>query len=305
MLSRLNHPCIVRFWGYVPVDDSKAQQPEGAAQGSVMSTYHDSANSHASTLSPSSHSNSSSSLSLGLVMDKCDYSLAEVLTKCDRSLANVLGGGDRSVADVLKRHLPLSKALHIAERIACGLKYLHEDAPLSVVHGDLKPANVLLKRGTKTVQLTDFGLSHTIAVQTQSMCAVNLVGQNGAGQSGYTLQWTAPEVLDGFEGGLAIEPTYARDVYAFGIILHQLLVGKAPYKDQYTSPELLKSSVRAGGRPSWDGWEDARSGEATAVVLGKLRALVEECWAQAATQRPDAQEVHTKLVELKGELAAV
>jgi serine/threonine protein kinase len=218
------------------------------------------------------------------------------LDRCDCSLEGVL-------QDELL--LPLPDALHIAERIACGLKYLHSDAPLRVVHGDLKPANVLLKHSTNTVQLTDFGLSHTIAVHTMSVAAGKLVGQHGAGQSGLTLHWAAPELLEGYErSGDLIDPTFACDVYAFGIILHQLLVGKMPYIGMFRSPEKLKSAVRGGDWPTWDGWEGIRSEEAAAGVLGKLRGLVEACWAQEATERLTAQQVHTQLVELQLEVPA-
>jgi serine/threonine protein kinase len=293
VLSRLNHPCIVHFWGVVPVDESKPQQD--APQRGFAKFPHDSAGSLGSSVRwaarPGRAGSSRSKLSLGLLLDRCDGSLEDVLQ--DEPL------------------LPLPAALHIAERIACGLKYLHSEAPLRVVHGDLKPANVLLKHGANIVQLTDFGLSHTIAVHTMSVAAGKLVGQNGAGQSGWTLHWAAPELLEGYEGGDdEIDPTFACDVYAFGIILHQLLVGKMPYVGMFRSLEKLKSAVRGGNRPSWDGWdsqssENGHGEEAGPDVLSKLKALVEACWAQDAKERPTAQHVHTQLVELKRTVAEV
>jgi serine/threonine protein kinase len=214
------------------------------------------------------------------------------LDRCDESLEDVLSDEPR---------LPLPEALHIAERIACGLKYLHSEAPLRVVHGDLKPANVLLKHGTHTVQLTDFGLSSTIAVHTKSMGAQKLqVGQGAAGQSaGATLAWAAPELLEAWAQGHSATHTFACDVYAFGLILHQLLVWRWPYAGTFTAEDALKNAVRAGKRPSWAGWEGFRGGEAGPDVLSRLQALVEACWAHKADERPTAQQVHTQLVELK------
>lgn len=282
VLSRLNHPCIVHFWGVVPVEDSKAQG--SAAEGASASR--DKAGPFGSRAQASGRSSISSRLSLGLVMDRCDESLEALLR--------------------VKPLLPLPEAIHIAECIADGLNYLHTHAPLTVVHGDLKPANVLIKRATQEVLLTDFGLSSTIAVHTLSMGAKHLQqGQGAAGRAtGCTLYWAAPEMLQAWEDGQDAAHTLASDVYAFGVILYQLLVGKAPYASMFKSEGALKGAVRRGVRPSWGGWEEARDGEAGPDVLKGLQVLVEACWAPTADERPPAQVVHTQLVELQQIVAA-
>ena len=288
VLSRLHHRCIVRFWGVVPVEESRPQP--AVARGGFFNFAHDSAGSHggrgwagpsSSSNTTSSSSSSSKRLSLGLVMEKCDMSLQDVLD-----------------GEALKgRLLPLPSALYIAERIACGLKYLHTDAPLKVVHGDLKPANVLLKNATHEVLLTDFGLSTTIAVHTMSTAARGLVGAGGP--SGGTLAWAAPEQLQAWATNKPAPRTFASDMYAFGLILYQLLVGKASYEGMgFDSEEQLKGAVRGGERPKWDGWEVARGKEAGTGVLGRLKGVVEACWAHSATERPTAQHVHAQLSEL-------
>jgi serine/threonine protein kinase len=289
VLSRLRHPCIVTFWGVVVVEDSKAKP--AAARSSFPKSRHDSAGSYGSrgrvairSSSSGSSSSSRSQLSLGLVLECCDESLESVLRK--------------------EPLLPLPEALHVAERIACGLKYLHTDAPLRVVHGDLKPANVLLTErfDTLSVQLTDFGLSSTVAVHTMSMGAKNLVARNAGGQPGATLAWAAPELLEAWAQGHSAPSTFAADVYAFGLILHQLLMGCWPYEGMLLAEDALKAAIRGGRRPGWVGWEEVRGKEAEPDVLSRLKALVEACWAQEATKRPTAQKVHTQLVELKREV---
>jgi serine/threonine protein kinase len=283
VLSRLNHPCVVRFWGVVPVEELKPQQD--IPQRSFARFSHSPGDS-ASSLDSRAQvgSRSRSKLSLGLVLDRCDGSLEDVLQH--------------------EPLLPLLEALHIAERIACGLKYLHSEAPLRVAHGDLKPANVLLKHGTDLVQLTDLGLTSTLAVHTMSMRVQNLqVAGVASGQSGWSLHWAAPELLAGYENGDETDPTCACDVYAFGLVLYQLLVGKMPYAGMFMSPKALKSGVMGGARPSWDGLEGVRGGEATPDVLSKMQALVEACWAHEARERPTAQQVQKQLVELQHEPA--
>jgi serine/threonine protein kinase len=273
VLSRLQHPCIVRFWGVVPVQQSKALP---AALQVSKDSVHDSAGSGGAGWIRSG-SSSSSVQSLGLVMDRCDDSLEERLK---------MGP------------IPLSKALHVAERIACGLKYLHTDAsaPIRVVHGDLKPANVLIKHDE--VLLTDFGLSTTIAVHTMSMGAGRLFGDGV--QAGGSLAWAAPELLEEWGKGGSPQPTFACDIYAFGILLQQLLVGKRPYVGM--PPDALTGGVRSGRRPDWGNWEEDRGSEAGADVLGKLSRLVEACWAHSPGERPTAHEVHRQLVQVKKQL---
>jgi serine/threonine protein kinase len=63
---------------------------------------------------------------------------------------------------------------------------------------DLKPANVLIKG--LDIKLTDFGLSHTIAINTMRQDANKLMG--GAGSSaGGTALWSAPEMLEAWSSG--------------------------------------------------------------------------------------------------------
>jgi serine/threonine protein kinase len=284
VLSRLNHPCIVHFWGVVPEEESKPQPSVPPKPGFARSSPSSGDSTGALGSRAWASSPKRTKLSLGLVLGRCDYSLEDVLD--DKPL------------------LPLPDALHFAERIACGLKYLHTEASLTVVHGDLKPANVLIKHEETRVQLTDFGLSHTIAVHTMSVAAGKLVGQNGAGHSGWTSYWAAPELFEGEERQEEIDATFACDVYSFGTIVHQLLVGKGPYAKMFKSPGALKAGVRGGKRPSWDGWEAARGGEAAADVLGQLKVLVEACWAHKAKDRDCAQQVHAQLVKLHLEVPA-
>ena len=76
-----------------------------------------------------------------------------------------------------------------------------------VVHGDVKPANVIL--GEEEVVLIDFGLAHR-------------AGETPPGRGG-TLAYVAPEVLKGGES------SYQSDLYALGVILYEGLAGRLPW----------------------------------------------------------------------------
>ncbi|GFH32935.1 protein kinase domain-containing protein, partial [Haematococcus lacustris] len=94
--------------------------------------------------------------------------------------------------------------------IACGLQHIHSK---NIIHGDLSPANILLKLDDSRsgclkaiAKVGDFGLSH---MSKDGQSHVSNVRQG-------TPHYTAPEVL--MEGRM----TRAADVYSFGVILHEL-----------------------------------------------------------------------------------
>ncbi|XP_023513555.1 probable receptor-like protein kinase At1g80640 isoform X1 [Cucurbita pepo subsp. pepo] len=99
--------------------------------------------------------------------------------------------------------------MKIAVDIARGLEYLHEHRSPPVVHRDLKSSNILLDSDFNA-KLSDFGLT------------VNLGAQNKNIKLSGTLGYVAPEYL--LDGKL----TDKSDVYAFGVVLLELLTGKKP-----------------------------------------------------------------------------
>ncbi|XP_038897112.1 probable receptor-like protein kinase At1g80640 [Benincasa hispida] len=99
--------------------------------------------------------------------------------------------------------------MKIAVDVARGLEYLHEHRNPPVVHRDLKSSNILLDSDFNA-KLSDFGLT------------VNLGSQNKNIKLSGTLGYVAPEYL--LDGKL----TDKSDVYAFGVVLLELLTGKKP-----------------------------------------------------------------------------
>ena len=95
--------------------------------------------------------------------------------------------------------------VRLAREICAGLAAVHE---AGIVHGDLKPANVLLDRSGR-VKLTDFGLARVAA--------------GPAGQLGGTPAYMAPELFD-----RNMEPDARSDIYALGVMLYELVAGRLP-----------------------------------------------------------------------------
>ncbi|KEH28847.1 receptor-like kinase [Medicago truncatula] len=100
--------------------------------------------------------------------------------------------------------------MKIALDTARGLKYLHEHCYPAVIHRDLKSSNILLDANFNA-KLSDFGLAITDGSQNKNN--IKLSG---------TLGYVAPEYL--LDGKL----TDKSDVYAFGVVLLELLLGRKP-----------------------------------------------------------------------------
>lgn len=174
--------------------------------------------------------------------------------------------------DVFARHLNLKERLALFLRICVAVAHAHRHL---IVHRDLKPANVLVTR-EGAPKLLDFGIA-------------KLVEQDSAGVTvalRLTPDYCAPEQLMG-------EPvTAAADVFALGVILHELLTGQAPWRlagsgvhralDRLASNDLPPPSSLLSGA-------DARSvrGDLDAIVMKALRRAPRERYASAEALADD------------------
>ncbi len=127
-----------------------------------------------------------------------------------------------NLAALLKREgrLPLARVLRIARQVASGLAAAHEQG---VVHRDLKPANIMLDDDERAL-IMDFGIARSV------LGAESLSG----GVIG-TLSYMAPEQARG-------ETVDQRaDIYAFGLILYDLLLGRrAALSEESDMADLLR-----------------------------------------------------------------
>nr|XP_056703044.1 mitogen-activated protein kinase kinase kinase 10 [Euleptes europaea] len=182
---------------------------------------------------------------------------------------------------------PLSRALagkkvppHVlvnwAVQVARGMNYLHHQAPVPIIHRDLKSINVLILEpiendddlSGKTLKITDFGLAREWHKTTK---------MSAAG----TYAWMAPEVIR-----LSLF-SKSSDVWSFGVLLWELLTGEVPYR------EIDALAVAYG------------------VAMSKLTLpipstcpepfarLLEECWRPDPHARPDFGSILQQLVAIE------
>ncbi|KAK3439936.1 hypothetical protein EUGRSUZ_B00274 [Eucalyptus grandis] len=105
--------------------------------------------------------------------------------------------------------LTWEERLHIIIGIAEGLAYLHGGCGVKIIHRDIKTSNILLDENLKP-KISDFGLIRCIALD-KSHLSTGIAG---------TLGYMAPEYL--VRGQL----TEKADVYAFGVLVLEILTGR-------------------------------------------------------------------------------
>ncbi|SNY65661.1 serine/threonine protein kinase [Paractinoplanes atraurantiacus] len=159
------------------------------------------------------------------------------------------------------------EAARLTAQVAAALAEAHE---LGVVHRDLKPDNILLDTGDgpPETRLTDFGVARIL--NTPSMTTPSSVFG--------TPHYMAPEA---FRGSTASPAT---DVYAFGVLLYELVSGYPPYRSD-SIPDLMRLHL--------EGAPERRPG-----IPDELWEVITACMEQKPRLRPTAAELVAELSDL-------
>ncbi|CAJ2640789.1 unnamed protein product [Trifolium pratense] len=117
--------------------------------------------------------------------------------------------------------LPWSVRYKVAIGIAEAIAYLHSGTERCVVHRDIKPSNILLS-SKKNPKLCDFGLATWTSAPSVPFLCKTVKG---------TFGYLAPEY---FQHGKISDKT---DVYAFGVVLLELITGRKPIEPKRSPGE--------------------------------------------------------------------
>lgn len=190
---------------------------------------------------------------------------------CDSSLHRLIHVPSPSRGRSCER-LPDDLVCRLLRGVVSGLEFLH--GTMGILHGDLKPLNILLKAGT--VKLCDFGSSRLLQHESAELAFTG------------TLPYMAPELLVPLvpSAGAAStdEASRAVDVYSFGVCVWETCTRQFPWRkllQQGLVHELKRRVGHEGERPP------SQSGDASPPQLPRpLRLLVEACWRQKPAERP-------------------
>lgn len=198
-----------------------------------------------------------------------------------------------SLADALDEGpLELRDIMAIVPKIAAALDYAHAR---NILHRDIKPSNIMLDE-SGTPYLTDFGLARTVEAGQSSLSRGLLIG---------TPAYMSPEQGEGLR-----ELDARSDLYSFGIVLYELIVGKVPFdsgttftilRDHLMTPLPLPSSInpeipaavdavliRALSKDPADRYESAV----------EMAAALREAFVQSQVKRLSSGKRHTVAVSL-------
>lgn len=204
-----------------------------------------------------------------------DYLYAATLLSIHCSFLNIPGskGAGRT---------PLNWEIRssIALGVARGIEYLHSQGP-DFSHGNIKSSNVLLTKSYEA-RVSDFGLA-------------NLVGPPSTPNR--VVGYRAPEVTD------PRKVSQKADVYSFGVLLLELLTGKAPShallnEEGVDLPRWVQSVVREEWPSEVFDIELLRYQTAEEEMVQLLQLAI-DCTVQYPNNRPSMSQISKQIEELR------
>ena len=175
--------------------------------------------------------------------------------------------------------------IYLAIDIARGMRFLHGMMP-PIVHRDLKSPNILLtmeapednSTGEKRLRakVADFGLSRSLDFSKEL---------DGASLEGNNPIWLAPEIL--------LQQNYNEkvDIYAFGLILFEMLSGQ-DYFGEIAFMSDIENLIVSGKRPNINLVDDPFG------VQDEYVELLKQCWDPSPSERPEFEDIVPVLIKM-------
>ncbi|KAK8587994.1 hypothetical protein V6N13_086952 [Hibiscus sabdariffa] len=170
--------------------------------------------------------------------------------------------------------------IHIATEICSALIFLHSGNPQRLVHGNLKPGNILLDTNFGC-KLSEFGAGHVLS---------SLKSLSDLADTSHILPYLDPQFFS------TKTLTTSSDIYSFGIILLQLITGKPPL--------VLSEEVEYAVNGQYlNDILDPSAGVWTCEQVEQLTRLALRCCDTDRSRRPDlASEVYKVLERIRNSM---
>uniref|UniRef100_A0A3Q0SI89 Protein kinase domain-containing protein n=1 Tax=Amphilophus citrinellus TaxID=61819 RepID=A0A3Q0SI89_AMPCI len=163
------------------------------------------------------------------------------------------------LASEQSEEMDMNQIMTWAIQMAKGMHYLHAEAPVKVIHRDLKSRNVVMT-ADKVLKICDFGASKFLSHTTH----MTVVG---------TFPWMAPEVIQ----SLPVSETC--DTYSYGVVLWEMLTREVPFKGF------------EGLQVAWLVVEKQERLTIPTSCPASFAELMRKCWQAEPKERPQFKQV--------------
>ncbi|XP_047084486.1 probable inactive receptor kinase RLK902 [Lolium rigidum] len=192
-----------------------------------------------------------------------------------------------NLSDALHREntpIPLDTRLRIAIECAEALCYMHSQMYTRVIHGDIKPANILLD-DRLNAKLSDFGISRLVNTEN-TLYTLNVIGSIGY-----------MDPLFALDGRL----TPKSDVYSFGVVLVELITRKKAKTDDgdVGLVKIFTQSLAKGIRRVREMFDAEIAIPGDLKTVEEIAKLAGKCLRLEFDKRPDMLEVAERLRKLR------
>ncbi|XP_057495609.1 lysM domain receptor-like kinase 3 [Actinidia eriantha] len=195
---------------------------------------------------------------------------------------------------LLKGYQPLSWTVRaqIALDTAKGIEYIHDHTKARYVHRDIKTSNILLDEGPRA-KVADFGLAKLVGrANEDDFIATRLVGTPG---------YLPPESVK------ELQVTTKTDVFAFGVVVAELITGQRALIRDNREPNKMKSLITVISKIFKDEEPEAAlesvidgnlKGSYPMEDVYKMAEIAEWCLSEDAVNRPEMREIVVALSQI-------
>ncbi|KAI3983291.1 hypothetical protein MKX01_013358 [Papaver californicum] len=208
--------------------------------------------------------------------------------------------------------------MQIAVHVAQGIEYIHHFSGLnlSLVHNHIKSSSVIVKEPLFNAKICHFGTSELCGEinETQEMLTRFEIGEE-FGRQNQTPRRSNSVKFSGTKGYMSPEyivngiATQKSDVYAFGVVILELLSGEEPMRvifdkenGQYRNVSVIETAREAAESQDFERirrWIDRRLKDSFPVEIAeKLTGVALECVHDDPDKRPDMRRVSGKISKL-------
>ncbi|GLT56806.1 hypothetical protein SLA2020_298230 [Shorea laevis] len=214
--------------------------------------------------------------------------------------------------------------MQIATDLAHGLDYIHNKTGLniSIVHNHIKSSSIIVTEPSFNAKICHFGTSQLCGETDENEIGKGKKAETGEivevderSEEKLTRSYSGKMQFAGVRGYMSPEfqasgvATQKSDVYAFGVVILELLSGEEPFKYRFDkrSGEFIRTSVidtaraavDSGGEGPLRKWVDKRLKDSFPVeVAEKVTRLALDCVHVDENERPDMGRVAGKISKL-------